>query len=51
MVLADCESGTKQYEQEVVEILAMEEDEVLAECAHVVRVEGFPPCLGPFWPV
>jgi hypothetical protein len=48
-MLADTETGTDQYEQEVVEVLAMEEAEVLAECAFVIRIEGFPPCLGPFW--
>jgi hypothetical protein len=48
-MLADTDTGTDQYEQEVVEILAMEEEEILAECASVVRIEAFPPCLGPFW--
>jgi hypothetical protein len=49
-MLADSTAGTEQYEQEVVEILAMEGSEVLAECAFVVRIDGLPPCLGPFWP-
>lgn len=50
ILLADTDTGTDQYEQAVVEILAMEDTEVLAEFAVVVRIEGFPPCLGPFWP-
>jgi len=37
-----------QYEQEIVEILALDDSDVLAECAFVVRIEGCPPCLGPF---
>ena len=49
-VLTDSESGTAQYEQEAVEILAMDGDEVLVECASVVRISGLPPCIGPFWP-
>lgn len=49
-VLSDTETGIDQYEQEVVEILAMQDVEVVAECANVVRIDGFPPCLGPFWP-
>ena len=49
-VLADSETGTDQYDQEIVEILAMEGTDVLVECAFVVRVGGLPPCLGPFWP-
>jgi len=47
-VLADSEGGTVQYEQEVVEILAMDDSDVLAEFAFVVRICGLPPCLGPF---
>ena len=49
-LLADSESGTDQYDQEVVEILALEDAEVVAECAFVVRIAGLDPCLGPFWP-
>jgi hypothetical protein len=49
-LLADSEDGTAQYDQEAVEILAMEGSDVLVECAFVVRVGGLPPCLGPFWP-
>ena len=48
-MLADSESGTVQYDQEAVEILAMEGNDVLVECAFVIRVAGLPPCLGPFW--
>jgi hypothetical protein len=47
-VLADLESGSVAYEQEIVEILGAEEDGVLVEAAYVVRIPGFPPCLGPF---
>jgi hypothetical protein len=48
-VLADSETETVQYEQEAVEILALDDEEVLAECVFVVRICGLPPCLGPFW--
>jgi hypothetical protein len=49
-LLADSESGPVAFEQEIVEILVVDQDEVLAEAASVVRIPGFPPCLGPFWP-
>jgi hypothetical protein len=49
-LLCDSEAGTAQYDQEAVEILAMEGTDVLVECAFVVRIAGLPPCLGPFWP-
>jgi len=49
-LLADSEAGTDQYDQEAVEILAMEGTDVLVECAFLVRIPGLPPCLGPFWP-
>lgn len=49
-LLSDSETGTAQYDQEAVEILAMEGTDVLIECAFVVRMAGLPPCLGPFWP-
>jgi hypothetical protein len=49
-LLADSADGTAQYDQEAVEILAMEGTDVLVECAFVVRIDGLPPCLGPFWP-
>jgi hypothetical protein len=48
-LLADSESGPVQFEQEVVEVLAVDEDDVLADAAFVVRFPDFPPCLGAFW--
>jgi hypothetical protein len=48
-VLAGSETDPVQYDQEIVEILALDDTEVLADGAFVVRIEGFPPCLGPFW--
>jgi hypothetical protein len=47
-ILCDCETGTVEHEQEVVEILALDGDDVLAEVAYVIRIVGLPPCLGPF---
>ena len=47
-VLADLESTTVAVEQEVVEVLAVDGDVVLAEAAAVVRIPGLPPCLGAF---
>jgi hypothetical protein len=47
-LLADSETGTLEFEQEMVEILAMEGETVLAEVAAVVRIRGLAPCLGPF---
>jgi hypothetical protein len=47
-VLSDSDAGTIEYEQEVVEILAMDDSDVLAEFAYVIRIGGLPPCLGPF---
>ena len=47
-LLADCDTGTLEFEQEMIEILAMEGDTVLAEAAAVIRIPGLPPCLGPF---
>jgi hypothetical protein len=47
-LLADSETGTVEFEQEMVEILAMEDEAVLAETAAVVRIPGLAPCLGPF---
>ena len=49
-LLADSEAGTTQYDQEAVEILAMEGTDILVEYAFVVRISGVRPCLGPFWP-
>jgi hypothetical protein len=50
MVLIDTETGTVGYEQEIVEVLAVDGDDVLAEAAFVVRAPGLPPCLGGFQP-
>jgi hypothetical protein len=47
-VLSDSDTGTVEYEQEVVEILAMDASEGFAEFAYVIRIPGLPPCLGPF---
>jgi hypothetical protein len=46
--LADTESGVVAFEQEIVEILAVEGDDVVSEAAPVVRIPGLPPCLGRF---
>jgi hypothetical protein len=40
-VLADSEDDTLEFEQEVVEILAMDGDAVLAEAAVVIRVQAW----------
>jgi len=47
-LLVDSGSTTSAVEQEVVEILAVEGDAVLAEAAVVIRIPGLPPCLGAF---
>jgi hypothetical protein len=47
-VLADSGADTLEFDQEVIEILAMDGDAVLAEAAEVVRVHGLGVCLGPF---
>lgn len=47
-LLADSDTGTVEFEQEMVEILAMDGEMVLAEAAAVIRIAGLPPCLGPF---
>jgi hypothetical protein len=47
-VLLDTEDGTVAREQEVIEILAMDESNVLAEMAFIVRIRDMPPCLGRF---
>jgi len=51
LVLSDTEAGTVAYEQEIVEILVLDGDDLLAEAAFVARMRGFPPCLGRFRPV
>jgi hypothetical protein len=47
-LLADSHTGTVEFEQEMVEILAMDGETVLAEAAVVIRIPGLAPCLGPF---
>jgi hypothetical protein len=47
-VRVDSDADTLDFEQEVVEILAMEGDAVRAEAAAVIRVPGLGTCLGPF---
>jgi hypothetical protein len=37
-----------EFEQEMVEILAMEDEAALVEAAAVIRIPGLAPCLGPF---
>ena len=49
VLLADSPSGPIAYDQEIVEVLAAHGDEVQAQAAHVVRVDGLPPCIGRFW--
>jgi hypothetical protein len=51
MILIDTETGTVGYEQEIVEVLAVDGSELLAEAAFVARAPGLPPCLGRFRPV
>ena len=51
LMVIDTETETVSYEQEIVEVLALDGDELLAEAALVARVPGFPPCLGRFQPV
>lgn len=47
-LLADSHTGTDEFEQEMVEILAMDGEIVLAEAATVIRIPGLAPCLGSF---
>jgi hypothetical protein len=47
-LLADSDAETVEFEQEMVEILAMDGETVLAEAAAVIRIPGLAPCLGPF---
>ena len=47
-LLADSETGTWEFEQEMVEVLAMDGEMVLSEAAAVIRIPGLAPCLGPF---
>jgi hypothetical protein len=48
-LLIDSDRETVAVDQEVVEILAVDGDDVLAEAACVVRITNLPPCLGRFW--
>jgi hypothetical protein len=49
-LLVDSGSTTSAVEQEVVEILAVDGDLVVAQAAAVIRIPGLPPCLGAFEP-
>jgi hypothetical protein len=52
VLIADCADGESvAYHQEIVEIIGVEEDDVVAEAATVIRIPGLPPCLGRFWSV
>jgi hypothetical protein len=51
LVLSDTETGSVAYQQEIVAILVLDGDDLLAEFAFVARMPGFPPCLGRFRPV
>ena len=44
-------TGMVDYEQEIVEVLAVDGDELLAEAVLVARAPGLPPCLGGFQPI
>ena len=48
LILIDTETETVGYEQEIVEVLAVDGDELLVEAAFVARMPGVPPCLGRF---
>jgi hypothetical protein len=48
-LLVDAGDDTVAIEQEIVEILAVDGDDVLAEAACVVRITDLPPYLGRFW--
>jgi hypothetical protein len=45
-LLADSDEDCIAYEQEIVEILGVEDGDIVATAAFVVRIPGFPPCLG-----
>jgi hypothetical protein len=46
MILIDTETGTVGYEQEIVEVLAVDGDDLLAEAAFVARAPGLPRASG-----
>ena len=48
MRVVETSTGTVSYEQEIVEVLAVHGDELLAGAALVARAPGLPPCLGGF---
>lgn len=50
-LIADSAEASFAYEQEIVEVLGVEADEVVAAAAYVVRIPGLPPCIGRFWTV
>ena len=50
-LFADSTSGSVAYQQEIVEIVGVEDDDLVAEAACVVRIRDLPPCLGRFWTV
>jgi hypothetical protein len=47
-LLVDHAAGTTAIEQEMVEVLAVEDETVLAQAAAVIRIPGVGVCLGPF---
>jgi hypothetical protein len=48
LVDSDADTTTTAIEQEMVELLAVDGDLVLADAAAVIRIPGLPPCLGAF---
>lgn len=47
-ILVDHDSGTTAIDQEMVEVVAVDGDVVLAQAATVIRIPGLGVCLGPF---
>lgn len=47
-LLVDSDSTTTAVDQEVVEVLAVDGEVVLAQAAAVIRIPDLPPCLGGF---
>jgi hypothetical protein len=47
-LLVDHDSGTTAIEQEMVEVLAVEDETILAQAAPVIRIPGLGACLGKF---
>jgi hypothetical protein len=50
-LFAETASGSVAYEQEIVEIIGIQDDDVFAEAACVVRIPNLAPCLGRFWTI